>query len=116
MTRHDKRNPRAAWLLDVQCGEIDDDAVEPGRPDGLGRLSPTLESFVDIMGVDRDPIATAAEGAFEVAAARSGRQVETRDMSGRTGRGGAFGQRIAVLREAHARKPSLLARLRRVGL
>jgi len=42
--------------------------------------------------------------------------VDLRDVSGRTGRGAAFGQRIAALREAHAKKPSLLARLRKAGL
>jgi hypothetical protein len=36
----DERALYLAWLLDVQCGEIDDDAIEPGRPDRLGRLSP----------------------------------------------------------------------------
>lgn len=236
----DERALYLAWLLDLQCGEIDDDAVEPGRPDGVGRLSPTLDSFVDIMGIDRDLIAAAAEGASSVAAAPSTRQVERwiaaldtdehvallsrvargdgsvgaelmrrsrrhtprqlsgplrtagalraraasiaearrqaaqqrearerarrereqqvardryltglakrerqawqrvdalvgtkrpadyaaavellvdlRDVSGRTGRGAAFGQRIAALREAHAKKPSLLARLRKAGL
>lgn len=35
-----------AWLLDVQSGEIDDDVVEPARPDGLGNLSPALDSFI----------------------------------------------------------------------
>ncbi len=72
----DERALYLAWLLDVQCGEFDDDAVEPGRPDGLDRLSPTLESFVDIMGIDRDLIAAAAEGASTVAATPSARQVE----------------------------------------
>jgi len=228
------------WLLDVQCREIDDDAVEPGRPDGLGRLSPTLDSFVDIMGIDRDLIAAAAEGASRASAAPSARQVrrwiasldtdeqvallsrvargdgsvgaeimrrsrrhaprqlpgpmrtagalraraqsiaetrrsvaqqrevrerarrereqevvrdhyltglakqerqawqrvdalvgtkrptdyaaavellvDLRDVSGQTRRDAAFGRRIAALRQAHAKKPSLLARLRKVGL
>jgi len=236
----DQRALYLAWLLDLQCGEIDDNAVEPGRPGGLGRLSPTLDSFVDIMGIDRDLIAAAAEGASRASAAPSPRQVERwiaaldtdehvallsrvargdgsvgaeimrrsrrhaprqlsgplrtagalraraeslaearrqgaqqrevrerarrereqqvardryltglakrerqawqridalvgtkrpadyaaavellvdlRDVSGRTGRGAAFGQRIAALREAHAKKPSLLARLRKAGL
>ena len=235
----DERALYLAWLLDLQCGEIDDDALEPGRPDGLGRLSPTLDSFVDIMGIDRDLIAAAEEGS-RASAAPSTRQVERwiaaldtdehvallarvargdgsvgaeimrrsrrhapqqlsgplrtagalraraeslaearrqaaqqrevrerarrereqqvardryltglakrerqawqrvdalvgtkrpadyaaalellvdlRDVSGRTGRGAAFGQRIAVLREAHAKKPSLLARLGKAGL
>ena len=42
--------------------------------------------------------------------------VDLRDVSGRTGRNAVFGQCIAALREAHAKKPSLLARLRKVGL
>jgi len=236
----DERALYLAWLLDVHCGEIDDDAVEPGRRDGLGHLSPTLDSFVDIMGIDRGLIAAAAEGASRVAAAPSARQVERwitaldtdehvallsrvargdgsvgaelmrrsrprtprqlsgplrtagalrahaasitearrqaarqrearerarsereqqvardryltglakrerqawqrvdalvgtkrpadyaaavellvdpRDVSGRTGRIAVFGQCIAAIREAHAKKPSLLARLRKVGL
>jgi hypothetical protein len=72
----DERVLYLGWLLDVQCCEIDDDAVEPGRPDGLGRLSPTLDSFVDIMGIDRDLIAAAAEGASRASAAPSPRQVK----------------------------------------
>jgi hypothetical protein len=59
----DERVLYLGWLLGVQCCEIDDDGVEPARPDGLGRLSPTLDSFIDIMGIDRDLIAAAAEGA-----------------------------------------------------
>ena len=236
----DERVLYLGWLLDVQSCEIDDDAVEPGRADGLGRLSPTLDSFVDIMGIDRDLIAAAAEGASRASAAPSPRQVkrwiasldtdehvallsrvargdgsvgaeimrrsrrltpqplsrplrtagalrahaasiaearrqtarqrearerarrerdqqvardryltglakrerqawqrvdaltgtkrpadyaaavellvDLRDVSGRTGRNAVFGQCIAALREAHAKKPSLLARLRKVGL
>lgn len=234
----DERALYLARLLDLQCGEIDDDALEPGRPAGLGRLSPTLDRFVDIMGIDRDLIAAAEEGS-RASAAPSTRQVERwiaaldtdehvallarvargdgsvgaeimrrsrrhapqqlsgplrtagalrareslaearrqaaqqrevrerarrereqkvardrylidlakrerqawqrvdalvgtkrpadyaaavellvdlRDVSGRTGRGAAFGQRIDVLREALAKKPSLLARFRKAGL
>jgi hypothetical protein len=72
----DERALYLAWMLDLQCGEIDDDALEPSRPDGLGRLSPTLDSVVDIMGIDRDLIAAAAEGASRASAAPSTRQVE----------------------------------------
>jgi hypothetical protein len=50
----DHRTPYLAWLLDVQGGVIDDDAPEPAQPGGLGALSPALESFVDIIGLDRD--------------------------------------------------------------
>ena len=48
------------WLLDVQCGEIDDDVVEPALPEGLGSLSPALVSLVDIFGIDSDLVAAAA--------------------------------------------------------
>ena len=58
----DERPLYLAWLLSVQYGEVDDEALEPGRPDGLGRLSPPLVSFIDIMGLDRDLVAAEAEG------------------------------------------------------
>lgn len=37
--------------------------AEPARPEGLGALSPALDSFVDIVGLDRDLVAAVAEGA-----------------------------------------------------
>jgi hypothetical protein len=49
------------WLLDVQCGETEDNAVEPVRPEGLGNLTPALASFIDIVGIDRDLVTAAAE-------------------------------------------------------
>lgn len=58
----DERAPYLAWLLDVQYGIVDDDAVEPARPAGLGRLSPALVDFVDLFGLDDDFVAAAAAG------------------------------------------------------
>lgn len=58
----DERALYLAWLLDVQCGIVDDDAIEPARPVGLGRLSPALVAFVDIFGLDGDFVAAAASG------------------------------------------------------
>jgi hypothetical protein len=58
----DERALYLAWLLDVQWGVIDDDAIEPSRPEGLGRLSPALASFVDLFGLDGDLVAAAASG------------------------------------------------------
>ena len=58
----DERPLYVAWLLGVQYGEVDDETPEPARPDGLGRLSPSIESFIDIMGINRDLVAAAAEG------------------------------------------------------
>jgi len=57
-----------AWLLGVQYGEIHDRATEPARPDGLATLSPALESFIDIMGLDRDLAAAAAKGSTPTSA------------------------------------------------
>jgi hypothetical protein len=72
----DERPLYVAWLLGVQYGEIDDETLEPTRPDGLGRLSPSLESFVDIMGVDRDLVAAAAEGGARAPAAPAPREID----------------------------------------
>jgi hypothetical protein len=58
----DERTLYLAWLLGVQQGEIDDGTAEPARPDGLDTPSPALESFIDIMGLDRDLLAAVAEG------------------------------------------------------
>ena len=58
----DERALYLAWLLDVQGGLIAHSAVEPSRPEGLGRLSPVLASFIDIFGLDGDLVAAAAAG------------------------------------------------------
>jgi hypothetical protein len=63
----DDRALYLGWLLDVQCGAIDDDVVEPALPEGLGILSPALISLVDIFGIDGDLVAAAAESAPQVA-------------------------------------------------
>lgn len=131
----DERPLYLAWLLGVQYGEIDDHAVEPGRPERLDDLSPALTSFVDIMGLDGDLVAAAAEGCSDVPALPSSQDIERwlsrlssddhvavallvhlRDVSGRKERDAAFMQRIGALREAHAKKPSLLARLKKAGM
>ncbi len=65
-----------AWLLDVQSGEIEDDVVEPARPDGLGSLSPALDSFIDIMGLDRDLLAAAVDGASKAPAIPPAREID----------------------------------------
>jgi hypothetical protein len=58
----DERALYLAWLLGVQQGEIRDSSTEPAGPDGFGTLSPALESFIDIMGLDRHLVAAAMEG------------------------------------------------------
>jgi hypothetical protein len=72
----DVRPAYLAWLLGVQYGEVDDEALEPGRPDGLARLSPQLVSFIDIMGLDRDLVAAAAEGSERTPATPSAQDVD----------------------------------------
>jgi hypothetical protein len=64
------------WLLDVQSGEIEDNAVEPARPEGLGNLTPALDSFIDIVGIDRDLVTVAAEGTSPSAPRSSPRDVD----------------------------------------
>jgi len=71
----DERILYLGWLLDVQSGEIDDDAVEPTRPEGLGTLTPALESFIDIVGIDRDLVAASADGAPKTASRLPAREV-----------------------------------------
>jgi hypothetical protein len=72
----DERFVYLAWLLDVQCGEIDDNAVEPARPEGLGNLSPVLDSLVDIIGLDRDLVAAAAGGSRQAVPRSSARDID----------------------------------------
>ena len=60
----------------MQCGEVDDDVVEPAPPEGLGSLSPALVSLVDIFGLDGDLVAAAAEGAPQVAPRSSARDID----------------------------------------
>jgi hypothetical protein len=81
----DRRAPYLAWLLDVQCGVVDDDAPEPARPESLGTLSPALDSLVDVIGLDRDLVSVAAEGAPRAIAPPSHRDLH-RWVSGLDGR------------------------------
>lgn len=73
----DERPLYLAWLLGVQYGHVDDEVVEPGRPDGLGHLSPSLASFVDIVGLDRDLVAAAAEGGVRIPTAPAARDIDS---------------------------------------
>ncbi|MBU4490147.1 MAG: hypothetical protein KKE79_05885 [Actinobacteria bacterium] len=53
------------WLLGAQGGELDDEALEPPVPPGLGDLSAPLRSFADFLRIDYDLIAAAAEQSDE---------------------------------------------------
>lgn len=49
------------WLLWVQEGDVDEEALEPPVPAGLGKLSASLRAFADFLRVDGDLLAAAAE-------------------------------------------------------
>ena len=50
-----------AWLLAVQNREVDEDAVEPPVPPGLGRLSAALGAIAEFLRIDPDLVAVASE-------------------------------------------------------
>ena len=62
----DHRALYLAWLLCAEMGELDDDAVEPPVPPGLGRLTASLRAFADFLRIDGDLIAAAAERSLEL--------------------------------------------------
>ena len=65
LTAGDLRLLYLGWLLAVQTdfSEVDDEDVEPPVPAGLEDLSASLQAVVDFLGIDKDLIAVAAEGA-----------------------------------------------------
>ena len=122
----DDRALYLAWLLDVQCGEINDDVVEPARPEGLGNLSPALVSLVDIFGLDGHLVAAAAEGAPQVGPRSSARDID-RWLTGldptelvallaRVARGdGSVGAELMRRFRQHAPRPATSLPLRTAG-
>ena len=62
LLRGDDRLLYLAWLEGMAFeDDLDEDALEPPVPPGLGNLTPALESFVELFGVDEDWIRVAAE-------------------------------------------------------
>jgi hypothetical protein len=58
----DHRMLYLAWLKGVELAyEMDEDAQEPPVPPGLGELTPSLRSFVELFDVNEDLIDTAAQ-------------------------------------------------------
>ncbi len=72
----DHRALYLAWLLCAQCGELEDDAIEPPVPAGLGELTASLQAFADFLGIDGDLLAAAAARSPEASATSSGLDVE----------------------------------------
>lgn len=60
LARGDRRALYLGWLSAVQNGELDDDAVEPPVPAGLGELSGSLAALADFLRIDADLIEVAA--------------------------------------------------------
>ena len=54
-----------AWLLCIQCHEVDEDTRESLVPSGLNRLSEALEYLVEFLRIDTDLLAVAAEQSAE---------------------------------------------------
>jgi len=55
-----------AWLNGLAAEDVDEDALEPPVPPGLRTLTPALEAFVELFGVDEDLIQVAAEQGGEL--------------------------------------------------
>jgi hypothetical protein len=73
----DQRCLYLAWLLCVQTGLVDKDALEPPVPPGMTQLSASLRAFADFMALDPDLLSVAAEaGAGEPPADPSRREIE----------------------------------------
>jgi hypothetical protein len=49
-----------AWLLALQAGEVNEDAIEPPLPPGLSNLTAAQQAMVDFLRLDRDLLNAAA--------------------------------------------------------
>jgi hypothetical protein len=62
LARGDLRALYLGWLMCAGSGELEDDAVEPLVPPGLGQLSASLHGLAEFLRLDRDLLAVAAQG------------------------------------------------------
>jgi hypothetical protein len=73
----DQRCLYLVWLLCVQTGLVDDEAVEPPVPMGIQKLSASLQAFADFMALDPDLLCVATEaGSGETLMDLSHRELE----------------------------------------
>jgi hypothetical protein len=109
----DHRMLYLAWLLSVQVGELDDDALEPACPPGLRKLTGPLRAFAEFLRIDPALIAAAASRSPDL-------EVPSRSsLPGRIARlraaeKDAFLIKLAADGDAHLRA-DLLRRLRTEG-
>ena len=75
IARGDLRALYLGWLLCVQGGELDDDAVEPAVPPDLGRPSASLRGLVEFLRVDEQLLAAACEASANAEEASLSRDV-----------------------------------------
>jgi hypothetical protein len=73
LARGDLRVLYLGWLLCVQNGELGDEDIEPVVPPGLGKLSASLESFVEFLRIDEDLLHAAAQASTAMADIRLSR-------------------------------------------
>ncbi len=76
LIRGDLRALYLGWLLDVQAGGIEDDALEPPVPAGLGELTGSLKSLADFLRIDDDLIEVAAQGSARLGAPADVKELE----------------------------------------
>jgi hypothetical protein len=60
LARGDRRALYLGWLLCAQSGDLDDHDIEPPVPAGLGELSASLESLVEVLRIDTNLLQAAA--------------------------------------------------------
>ncbi len=69
LLQQDYRLLYLAWLKGLATEDVDDGTLEPPVPPGLGSLTPALEAFAELFGVDADLVQAAAERSGERKAA-----------------------------------------------
>lgn len=72
----DHRALYLAWLLCAQSRDLEDDAMEPPVPAGLGSLTASLKAFADFLRIDDDLLTVAATRSLETDMSSSERERE----------------------------------------
>jgi hypothetical protein len=78
----DLRGLYLGWLGGVQAGELEEDALEPPLPPGLGTLSGALQALADFLRLDADLLAVAAAPSAPLTAVTPARPALERWLGG----------------------------------